>query len=36
MIDSYSHYLHRIKQKINTKTKHNSLKQIYSLITLYA
>jgi len=36
MIDSYLHYLHRTKQKINIKNKHNSLKQIYSLITLSA
>jgi len=35
IIDSVLHYLHCIKQKINIKKEHNSLKQIYSLITLY-
>jgi len=35
LTDSYLHYLHRNKQKINIKQKHNTLKQIHSLITLY-
>jgi len=34
IIDSYVHYLLDIKQKTNIKSKHNELKQIYSLIIL--
>jgi len=36
MIDSYLHYLHRIKQKINIKSKYNSLKhnvQSYNILS---